>query len=140
MYLTGGCFVSISINSILSGFSQDIKICGSAGHLSFNNDILRGKKNGADKDHVFHLDESNPSDTHLNKSALPATHSKGMLNMIKELGELFKSRTGSKDSDCATFGDGLYVQAVIEAIRRSNECRQWRKVVEIIDEDGSINM
>ena len=132
LYLTGGCFVSICINSILSGYSQDITICGSAGYLSLNNDTLKGKKNGADKDQVFHLDDSYP-EAQLEKSALPVPHSKGMLNMIKELREVFQSRAGSSG---ATFGDGLYVQAVIEAIRRSNECRQWRKL-EIIDEDGS---
>lgn len=134
LYLTGGCFVSICINSILSGFQQDITVCGSAGYISFTNDTLKGKKNGAEKDQVFHVNDFH-SETD-QRCKLPVTQSVGLVNMIKELRQVFLTRVGSRESPCTTFGEGLYVQAVIEAIRRSDETRQWRKV-EVVDEDGS---
>ena len=67
---------------------------------------------------------------------LPVAQSVGMVNMVKELRQVFLTRSGSREGHCTTFGEGLYVQAVIEAIRRSDETRQWKKV-EMLDEDGS---
>lgn len=52
--------------------------------------------------------------------------------MVGALKEAFGSRESSwikaPVSTAATFEDGLYVQAVVEAIRKSNETRQWQRV------------
>lgn len=137
LYLSGGCCVTISINSVMSGFSQDIVVCGDAGYLAFTSDTLKGRKNGASKDHLIHLDSSQ-SDSDLSNSGLPTIHSIGMVRMIKALRDCFQARAEGREVDtgAASFSDGLYVQAVMEALRRSSETRQWRKV-EMYDEDGS---
>ena len=135
MYLTGGCCVTICINSVLSGFSQDIIVSGSAGYLALSEDKLKGRKNGSNKETVFYSEDSSNDATE--SSGLPKAHSVGMVNMIKELKEVFLSRSEESSPWCgaATFSEALYVQAVIEALRRSSETRQWRKV-EMLDEDG----
>ena len=137
LYLSGGCCVTISINSVMSGFSQDIVVCGDAGYLAFTSDTLKGRKNGASKDQLIHLDSSQ-SDSDLSNSGLPTIHSIGMVRMIKALRDCFQARAEGREVDtgAASFSDGLYVQAVMEALRRSSETRQWRKV-EMYDEDGS---
>jgi len=135
MYLTGGCCVTICINSVLSGFSQDIIVSGSAGFLALSEDTLKGRKNGSNKETVFYSEDSRNDAAE--SSGLPKAHSVGMVNMIKELKEVFLSRSEESSPWCgaATFSEALYVQAVIEALRRSSETRQWRKV-EMLDEDG----
>ena len=67
-------------------------------------------------------------------------HADGLVRMVGELRDEFKSRKeGQQDkassSSAATFKEGLYVQAVIEALRRSSERREWRKV-ELLQEEG----
>jgi len=135
MYLSGGCCVTISINSVLSGFSQEIIVSGSAGYIALSGDTLKGRKNGSNKESVFYSEES--SGDAVESSGLPKAHAVGMVKMIKELKEVFLSRSDESSSWCgaATFSEALYVQAVMEALRRSSETRQWRKV-EMLDEDG----
>ena len=115
----------------MSGFSQDITVCGSAGYLTFTNNTLKGRKNGASKDQTFHQDTH---ETQTEDSGLPVVHSVGLVRMLSDMKDVFLSR--SRDHGAATFSDGLYVQAVMEAIRKSSDTRQWRKV-EMFDEDGS---
>jgi len=138
MSLTGGCSVTISINSVMSGFSHDITVCGSAGYISFSDNSLKGKKNGSSNDQVFLVDNSS-SDADLQSSGLPTMQSVGMIRMIKELHDVFEGRLENSDNDLgpptASFSDALYIHAVMEALRRSNDTRQWRKV-EMYDQDG----
>jgi len=138
MSLSGGCCVTISINSVMSGFSHDITVCGSAGYLSFSNDSLKGKKNGSSNDQVFLVDNSQ-TDADLETSGLPRMQSVGMIRMIKELRDVFEGRLETGDNErgppTASFSDALYVHAVMEALRRSHDTRQWRKV-EMYDQDG----
>ena len=138
MSLTGGCSVTISINSVMSGFSHDITVCGSAGYISFSDNSLKGKKNGSSNDQVFLVDNSS-SDADLQSSGLPTMQSVGMIRLIKELHDVFEGRLENSDNDLgpptASFSDALYIHAVMEALRRSNDTRQWRKV-EMYDQDG----
>ena len=107
----------------------------SAGYLRFINDSLVGKKNGASKEQTLYTHQSQ-DEVSQQESGLPSILSAGMINLIQDLKDFFKARGNNcLENNSATFGDGLYVQAVIEAIRRSNSSRQWRKV-EILDEDG----
>jgi len=136
MYLTGGCCVTICINSVLTGFWQEIVVSGSAGYLALTQETLKGRKNGSSKEVVFYAEELQ-CDSSSESSGLPKAHSVGMMRMIKELKEVFLSRSEERSPWCgaASFSDALYVQAVMEALRRSSEARQWRKV-EMLDEDG----
>jgi len=70
--------------------------------------------------------------------------------MVEELKEMFSTSGGfhgekvpggqqwGQDHNCiaATFEEALYVQAVVEALRKSSESRQWTKVL-VQAEDGS---
>ena len=135
LYLSGGCSVTVCINSVMSGFSQDIIVCGSAGYLALANDTLRGKKNGASKEQLLHA-EAMAESADVAQSGLPVPHALGMDRMIMELKKVFHSGGGAGgEGGAASFSDGLYVQAVMEALRRSSETRQWRKV-EMLDEEG----
>jgi len=136
--LTSGCLVNISINSVMSGFSQEVVICGSAGYLAFSNDVVRARKNGASSDQVFQLNISQ-SEEEVTASGLPPVYSAGMVRMIQDLKEEFQARAEGRTRlrSAASFADGLYVQAVIEAMRRSNQTRQWSKV-EMYDEDSGM--
>ena len=127
--------MTICINSVLSGFSQEIIVSGSAGYLALSENTLKGRKNGSNKETLFHSEESNCDG--VESSGLPKAHSVGMVKMIKELKDDFLSRSDESSPSCgaATFSEALYVQAVMEALRRSSETRQWRKV-EMLDEDG----
>ena len=109
---------------------------GSAGYLALTQETLKGRKNGSSKEVVFYAEELQ-CDSSSESSGLPKAHSVGMMRMIKELKEVFLSRSEERSPWCgaASFSDALYVQAVMEALRRSSEARQWRKV-EMLDEDG----
>jgi len=149
LQLVGGTFVTCTINSELEGFSQKVVICGSSGHLSATQADLKGKRKGALKEEVFYLD------THSNRMleedpSLPRIQRIGLLKMVEELKEMFSTSGGfhgekvpggqqwGQDHNCiaATFEEALYVQAVVEALRKSSESRQWTKVL-VQAEDGS---
>ena len=71
-------------------------------------------------------------------SGLPSVHAAGMVRMVGELRDVFKGRLeGQQDraTSATTFGEGLYVQAVMEALRNSSESREWRKV-ELLQVEG----
>jgi len=139
MHLVGGTFVTITINSSMSGFLQEVTVCGSNGHLTARQADLRGRKKGATKDEVFHLDVSETELEH-QTSGLPSLHAAGLVRMVGELRDVFRGRLEGeqkKASGAATFGEGLYVQAVMEALRKSSERREWRKV-EMVQEEGGV--
>ena len=73
------------------------------------------------------------------ESGLPPVYSAGMVRMIQDLKEEFQTRAQGRArvETAASFADGLYVQAVIEAMRRSSQSRQWTKV-EMYDEDSGM--
>eukprot|EP00092_Neocalanus_flemingeri_P084684 GFUD01106421.1.p1 GENE.GFUD01106421.1~~GFUD01106421.1.p1 ORF type:complete len:375 (-),score=165.96 GFUD01106421.1:297-1421(-) len=137
LHLVAGTFVTITINSSLSGFMQEVTVCGTAGHLTARQGDLRGKKNGATKDEVFNLDVSE-NELGQQSSGLPSLHAAGLVRMVGELRDVFRGKLEGQQertSVAATFGEGLYVQAVMEALRRSSESREWRKV-ELVQEEG----
>ena len=69
---------------------------------------------------------------------MSSLHADGLVRMVEDLRDEFKGRKeGQQDrrSNAATFRDGLYVQAVMEALKKSSEKREWRKV-EMLEEEG----
>jgi len=135
LHLMGGTYVTISINSCLSEFMQEVTLCGTAGHLTAKQADLRGRKKGAAKDEIFFLGTDKD---HHQASGLSNLHADGLVRMVEDLRDEFKGRKeGQQDkrSNAATFRDGLYVQAVMEALKKSSEKREWRKV-EMLEEEG----
>jgi len=137
MHLVGGTFVTITINSSMSGFMQEVTVCGTGGYLTAKQGDLRGRKNGATKEEVFHLDVTN-TELDYQSSGLPCLQAAGLVRMVGQLREVFRNKVENqqeKSSGATTFAEGLYVQAVMEALRKSSETREWRKV-ELMQEEG----
>ena len=110
-------------------FSQDLMACGKDGsYLALRgNDLygLRASTNG--KEEVLYVDDA----PHTAEQLLPRPHVKGLCKMVAALREAFlpvHEQTGwikSPVETASTFDDGLYVQAVLDAIRKSNEDKTW---------------
>lgn len=134
MELAGGTLVTATLNSHTAGstFQQEIIVCSSTGHLVVRGGDLFGRRSNASEE-VLYLDVEDLQCPVAN-SNLPKTFIKGVCKMVSALREAFlpvKEKAGwIKEPVCgaASFEDGLYVQAVLSAIRQSSQSRQWVKV------------
>lgn len=134
MELDGGTTivtVSILTNVSSTKFLQEILVCGRDGHLIVRNADLFGQRTTSDKEETLHIDKSNVQiPTNLN--VMPFPYINGMCKMIGALQMSFVQEQSSWIKEpvqsAATFEDGLYVQAVLDAIRQSSESKSWIKV------------
>ncbi|BFF95967.1 glucose-fructose oxidoreductase domain-containing protein 1 [Drosophila madeirensis] len=134
MELASGTLVTVALHSHTvpaKAFSQEVLVYGNKGHLVVRGGDLFVLKEGQPKEEAVYVDVQ---DLHFstNNSLLPRPYIKGLCKMVGALKEAFGSKESSwvkaPVSTAATFEDGLYVQAVVEAIRKSNESRQWQRV------------
>lgn len=134
MELASGTLVTVALHSHTvptKSFSQEVLVYGSKGHLVVRGGDLFILKESQQKEEAVYVDVQ---DLHVstNNSLLPRPYIKGLCKMVGALKEAFNSKESSwikaPVSTAATFEDGLYVQAVVEAIRKSNETRQWQRV------------
>lgn len=130
MELESGILVTATLHSHPSNnnFSQEIQIFGKDGHLVVRGGDLYGQKTKSTKEEVIYLDVE---DFHCqtSDSTLPKVYIKGICKMVGALRETFLSKSGwVKPVAAACFEDGLYVQAVLDAIRKSSEERAWIKI------------
>lgn len=151
MELGNGTLVTMTLHShqCISGpsaaafFSQELKVCGSDGsYLTLRGNDLFGQRSStkvlamnnsprAKGEEVLYVDDSTYAASSSTEQLLPKPHVKGLCKMVAALREAFlpvQEQTGwikSPVESAATFDDGLYVQAVIDAIRKSNEERTW---------------
>lgn len=139
MEMSGGTLVTATLNNHLPGcnFTQEVLVCGKNGYLMVRGGDLFGRRHRSSEsknaEEVLYLDvEDLQCPTPV--SVIPRPYVKGMCKMISALREAFlpvKERAGwIKEPVClaATFEDGLYVQAVLDAIRKSSQTRDWVKV------------
>lgn len=134
MELMSGTLVTATINSHTAGttFQQEVTVCSSTGHLVVRGGDLFGRRNKGNEE-VLYLDVEDLQCAVPN-SMLPRPFIKGLCKMVSALKEAFspvKEKAGwVKEPVCtaASFEDGLYVQAVLSAIRQSSQTRQWVKV------------
>lgn len=145
MEMSGGALVTATLNNHLpASFSQEVLICGQAGHLMVRGGDLYGRKSSSSKEDVIYLDvEDLQRGGAINSTAataIPRPYMKGLFKMIGALREAFlpveDKRGWVKEpvAQAATFEDGLYVQAVIDALKKSNANREWVKVNVITEE------
>lgn len=140
MELEGGGLVTANLNNHLNGsFSQEILVCGTKGHLLAKGCDLFGF---CGKDEILY---SNTEVINLpSVSSLPVPYLQGLYQMIGALKEAFlpvEDKTGwikGPVVDAASFEDGLYVQAVIDALKKSNLNKKWIKV-NVINEEPDPN-
>lgn len=140
MELEGGLLVVANLHSnqcCRNGFEQDVTITGSDGSLAVaGGDLicLRRKSNDSTSDFkeekLYVLDIQDLRSTP-ESSSLPRPYVKGMVKMVSALKESFSTNSAwikEPVKTASSFMDGLYVQAVLEAIRKSSEKRAWVKV------------
>lgn len=151
MEMEGGLCATVTLNEHLPGqFSQEVLLCGSEGHVVVRGGDLYGQKLTAIKEEVLYLDIedlkqssvipiNNDAQRYVN-ALLPKPYMKGLLKMVGALKEAFVARDDQQSwvkepvTMAASFEDGQYIQAVIDAIRVSSKQREWVKV-ELIAED-----
>ena len=149
-------FVTVTLNgcSQHSDYSQEIILCGTKGHLILRNeDLYFRKKNGVDATEEAIFIEPKPSKRSDNNNKIsssdcarsPEMFPKGTSLLFRHLSNTLKStfkepipeddrqNTPEENIDkhaksLASFEDGLYVQAVMEAIRLSSRQKSWTKV------------
>lgn len=139
MEMSGGTVVTATLNNHMAGanFNQEVLVCGKNGHLVVRGGDLFGRRHRSNdnknNEEVLYLDvEDLQCPTPV--SVIPRPYVKGLCKMIGALREAFlpvKEKAGwVKEPVClaATFEDGLYVQAVLDAIRKSSQSREWVKV------------
>ncbi|CAH1399191.1 unnamed protein product [Nezara viridula] len=146
MQMSKGTIVTVTLNTHIPGtFSQEVLVCGKLGYLIVRGGDLYGFKEGSQKEDVIYLDveDLQRSVTMMNTVAantIPRPYMKGLFKMMGALREAFlpveDKRGWVKEpvALAATFEDGLYVQAVINALRKSNINKEWVKVSIITEE------
>lgn len=162
MELEGGACATVTLNEHLPGqFMQEVLLCGTEGHVSVRGGDLYGQKLTSVKEDVLYLDieDLKKSSTMTNtisstesseqslqnflNALLPKPYMKGLLKMVGALKEAFASQEDLQSwvkepvAMAASFDDGQYIQAVIDAIRLSSKTREWVKV-EVLSEDTDI--
>lgn len=139
MELEGGILIIVNLQSnqcTRTAYEQDVNIIGQYGTLSVvGGDLicLRRKPNQGTnemKEEKLYMEiqdmRHEPSTT-----SLPRPFEKGLTKMIGALKDAFNSSSGwAKEavSSAANFSDALYVQVVLEAIKRSSDSRTWIKI------------
>lgn len=142
---SGNALVTVTLNSQLPGvYQQEVLICGKKGHLLAKGGDLHGFKKSTQKEEVLYLDvEDLQKSDKLNPligNIIPKPYVRGFFKMIGSLKEAFlpvEDKNGwikQPVADASTFEDGLYVQAVIDALYRSNTKREWVRVDMITEE------
>lgn len=134
MELSSGTLVTATLSNHLQGqLSQEVLICGGGNHLVVRGGDLYGCRNGQEE--VLYRDTDDLQEMSLLLAdSIPRPYIKGLRKMITALREAFQSvedkRGWIKEPvfSASTFEDGLYVQAVIDALRQSNKKREWAKV------------
>lgn len=135
MELDGGNIivtVSILTNFSSTTFSQEVMVCGRDGHLIVRNSDLYAHRKNTDKEEAIYIDKEATANSINGNNFMPYPYVNGMCKMIGALRESFIQEQNSWVKEpvqsAATFEDGLYVQAVLDAVRQSSESKSWIKV------------
>jgi len=149
MEMETGMLVSITLlNQMQKGyFNQELLICGPKGYVKAHNTtvkgFIRGSEGSETGDQEILIYEDNEDNAKASLPLLPSIYAEGLLKLVGELRKVFsdENSTGRRWKQESTIGqlgagfeEGLYIQAVIEAIRRSSKERSWVKVNVITEE------
>lgn len=137
--LEGGILVDVNLQSnqcARSAYEQDVHIVGEYGTLIVTGGdliCLRKKPNQPTseiKEEKLYM-EIQDMRHEQSITSLPRPFEKGLTKMITALKDAFTSSSGwAKEAvaSAANFSDALYVQVVLEAIKRSSDTRAWIKI------------
>lgn len=119
-----------------NGFEQDVSVIGEFGKLIIvGGDLICVRRKSGDETADYKEEKLYVEIQDMRtESTIPRQHIKGMSKMISALKEAFTTPASNSNwnkepvASAANFNDGLYVQQVIEAIKRSSDTRSWVKV------------
>lgn len=147
MDLDCGTTAVVTLNSHMPGpFHQEIIIVGTKSRLTAKGADLYGQEVDSRKERLLHFDPINFKEeerygvSEKTRTVIPTPYLKGIIHMmecVKEAFEQEEERQSYKQgpvTNAATFEDCLYVQSVIDAIRKSNHTKEWVKVVVLKEE------
>lgn len=139
MELDSGILVTVSLSSHFEGHAaHEVLVWGPGGNMVAKGNDLYGYKN--QKEEKLHLDAESIEESVIVCSHIPRPYVTGLHKMISALREAFELVEDKKGwvkepvFQAANFEDGLYVQAVIEALKRSSMHREWSKVNTMTEE------
>ncbi|XP_023674457.1 glucose-fructose oxidoreductase domain-containing protein 2 [Paramormyrops kingsleyae] len=140
----GGVCCTVTLNFNMPGaFVHEVMVVGSAGRLVARGSDLYGQRNGTSQEELLLMDTS---DTDLGEATreIPAPYLKGMACMVQALRLSFQDQEDRRTWDlrpvaaAASFEDGLYVQTVVDAIKRSSRTGEWERV-DVMTEEPDAN-
>ncbi|XP_030622569.1 glucose-fructose oxidoreductase domain-containing protein 2 [Chanos chanos] len=127
LLMGGGVVCSVTLNFNLPGANlHEVMLVGSSGRLIARGTELYGQRSGMQEEELL------LSDSGAGSEAGPAV--RGLVAMVTQLRLSFQAQEDRRSwarspvSMAASFEDGLYVQTVVDAIKRSNRTGEWESV------------
>lgn len=144
MKLNGGVFATVTLNSHIPGrYSQILTIYGTKGQLIARNGSLYGMKNGG-KEELIHGDTARIPGIFNVEKLPPSIFLTGLEAWVSEIKRAFEESCNKDDrriadlqtiSSAASFVDGLYTRAVLDAVIESSRTSSWCGVDDISNND-----
>ncbi|XP_035274320.1 glucose-fructose oxidoreductase domain-containing protein 2 [Anguilla anguilla] len=141
----GGVCCTVTLNFNMPGaFVHEVMVVGSAGRLVARGTDLYGQRNGACQEELLLADPSGQEGPERGLQDIPPPYLKGMACMVRALHASFLGQEDRRSWDlkpvatAATFEDGLYVQTVVDAIKKSSRSGEWERV-EVMTEEPDAN-
>lgn len=147
MLMSEGVCCTVTLNFNMPGsFIHEVMIVGSAGRLIARGTDLYGQKNTALQEELLFTDSLTVNKGLLDKGFkdIPLLYLKGMVYMVQALRQSFQDQEDRRTWDhkpvsmAASFEDGLYMQSVVEAIKKSSRSGEW-EAVEVMTEEPDAN-
>uniref|UniRef100_A0A8C6UD85 Glucose-fructose oxidoreductase domain-containing protein 2 n=1 Tax=Neogobius melanostomus TaxID=47308 RepID=A0A8C6UD85_9GOBI len=134
---SGGVCCTVTLNFNMPGsFVHEVMVVGSAGRLIAKGTELYGQQNG--KNEELLLGDNGWSGPEV--KMMPMPQMQGLSSMVKALRLSFQAHEERRSwahepvAMAPTFEDGLYVQTVVEAIKRSSTSGEWASVDIMMEE------
>ncbi|TKS70105.1 Glucose-fructose oxidoreductase domain-containing protein 2 [Collichthys lucidus] len=134
------CTVTLNFN-MPGSFVHEVMVVGSTGRLVARGTELYGQRNGSKGEELL-LGDSGWVGPEVKEMPLP--HLCGLSSMVKALRQSFQAHEERRSwargpvATATTFEDGLYVQTVVEAVKRSSCSGEW-ECVEIMSQEPDPN-
>lgn len=145
MELFNGACASATINSHLpKQFSFELLVCGSKGYLCIKNSHVFGYVYAEEREDVIMIGPQENPEVEQNfagmDTSLPPPILTGLGNFFSAIRDAFAAVPNRRELDksllakAETFENAQYVQAVIDALRKSAKSQEWTKVKILEDE------
>lgn len=134
------CTVTLNFN-MPGSFVHEVMVVGSAGRLIARGTELYGQRNSGAGEELL-LDDGGWAGPE--GSEMPSSHLRGLSSMVTALRQSFQAHEERRlwargpVASAPTFEDGLYVQTVVEAVKRSGCTGEW-ECVEIMSQEPDPN-